>query len=965
MKLKLRKLIEKYEATQEMRTKNMTEEEVKKDFILPFFEILGWDVYNKKHHNEVSAEEKTLAGHADYTFRINNIPKFFVEAKSIRAGVEDDKSAFQAINYAYTKATTWAILTNFETIRVFNAEIQTKLSQQAQFFQVGYGEFLDRFDQIYLLSRQSVMDGDLDRKAERWGKKRRKTRIDKQLLNDLKECRKQLQKSILATNKSQKLEDGESGEAAQRILDRLIFIRTIEDRQIRPNELKSIGLEGKGAWDKLKNIFKEYDTTFNSNLFAKHLCDSLHVNDQTIVRIILGLYETSDKTVIYDFASIDSDVLGIMYEQYLGQMSHMAKNPKRKAQGIYYTPKHVVDYIVKNTVGVYIDGNRHKLKRPRIPVVDPACGSGSFLLGAMDYMISLDSEIAQREKNIRALHAGSSDIATERMMYVKNAIFGVDLDQQAVDIARLNLVLRAAETQARLPILNKNIQQGNSLISKSQYSELNFDWSEKMNVGFKAVIGNPPYCNINKPECRIDPGYKKGLKDEYGMIYTGQNDILYFFYVLGLEILDDGGYLGFITSRYFLEANHAKGLREYLKKNSKIIEIIDFGNKIHIFEDASVNTCIVILKKTRARAQNHKITIVKVKSWGKNVETLFQYINDNKNKTIKNKQIQIYQKPQNDLSDHMWSLKTQEAASLFRTLTKNSTHLGDHGGSKGVCRIFKSVDSGCDTATVHKGNTTVTKDVFRVSAKTMRDKKLERGIIKPLVKNGMIRRYRLNYTGEGLIFTTGNEQIANYPNVLAHLKKFEKRLKDRHDYRRALNTSKEFSWWRLANLRNLHRLQSKNDKLFVPMIAPENRFIFIEKDSYYCTADVYVLVLQSKKFNLRYVQGVLNSQLMNLVVKNSSKAVDGSARTADGTSQPRYSYSVKNLEKIPIKNATEADQTKIADLATQLELEHKKLNSKKTGTERILKNIEKIDCKINDLVLGIYGLKQEDLDSLR
>lgn len=961
----MEKLVKKYDRMQETHTKRLTEEEVKKDFILPFFEILGWDVYNKKHHNEVSAEEKTLAGHADYTFRINNIPKFFVEAKSVRAGVENDKAAFQAINYAYSKATTWAILTNFETIRVFNAEIQTKLSQQAEFFQVGYEEFLEQFDQIYLLSRPSMVAGDLDREAERWGKKRRKTRIDKQLLNDLTDFRKQLQTSIRAANKQQDLEDDELGEAAQRILDRLIFIRTIEDRQIRPNELKSIGLEGKRAWDKLKSTFKEYDTVFNSNLFAEHLCDSLHVSDKTIAGIILGLYETYNKTVIYDFSSIDSDVLGIMYEQYLGQVSHAAKNSKRKAQGIYYTPKHVVDYIVKNTVGVYIDDNRHNLKRPRIPIVDPACGSGSFLLGAMDYMVSLDSDIAQREKNIRALHAGSSKIVTESMVYVRDAIFGVDLDQQAVDIARLNLVLRAAETQARLPILNNNIQQGNSLISKSQYSELNFDWGEKMNIKFKAVIGNPPYCNINRPECKVDKDYKNGLKDEYGMIYTGQNDILYFFYVLGLRILDEGGYLGFITSRYFLEASHAHGLRQYLKENSKIIEIIDFGNKIRIFEDASVNTCIVILKKTNVRIQNHKITIVKVKSWDKSIGALFQHISDNKGKTIKNKQIHIYQKAQKDLSDNAWTLKSQEASSLFEALKQNSTYLGDYGGSKGVCRIFKSVDTGCDSVTVRQGGTKTTKGVFRVSPKTVRDSRLEREIIKPLVKNGMIRRYRLNYTGEGLIFTTGREQMGRYPNVLAHLKEFEKHLKSRHDYRRALGTSAEFPWWRMANLRNLPRLQSKSDKLFVPMIAPENRFIFIEKDSYYCTADVYVLVIQDKKFNLRYVQGVLNSQLMNLVVKNSSKAVDGSAKTDDGTSQPRFSYSVRNLEKIPIKNATEADQARIAALAAKLELEYKKLQSKNIGKERILKNIEKLDHQINDLVLNIYGLKSGDLESLR
>ena len=228
----------------------------------------------------------------------------------------------------------------------------------------------------------------------------------------------------------------------------------------------------------------------------------------------------------------------------------------------------------------------------------------------------------------------------------------------------------------------------------------------------------------------------------------------------------------------------------------------------------------------------------------------------------------------------------------------------------------------------------------------------------------MIRRYRINYTGEHIIFTTGNKNIEKFPNVLTHLKKFEKKLKERHDYKRAANTKSHFQWWRLSNLRNLQYLKSKNDKLFVPMIAPENRFVFVKKDSFICTADVYVLIPQDKKFNLRYIQGILNSRLMNLVVKNNAKAVDGSAKTADGTTQPRFSYAVRYLENIPIKNATIKQQNDMAEMVVEIEYEYKQLEKNKIGKERIQKNIDMLDSQINQLTLEIYGISEKDMNDL-
>ena len=480
------------------------------------------------------------------------------------------------------------------------------------FFVLNCSDFLSNIDQLLLLSREAMKQKLLDKQAEKWGKKIKKSSIDKQLLGDLTKFRENLSKNIEKNNKEKNLSLYEIEESVQKILDRLIFIRTVEDREIEAPILKPLILENNKdkLWIKLSGVYKEFDEIYDSTLFASHLCSTLIIADQELEDVIRGLYETEDKTILYDFAAIDADVLGSMYEQYLGHIHKKSKDvkntSKRKEQGIYYTPRFVVDYIVKNTVGRYI--KEHPTDYKKMTIIDPACGSGSFILSALDYMVSLDADIDNRQKKMDYVY-GKGKLSTERMRYLKNCIFGVDLDHQAVEVTQLNLMLRAAEKKERLPSLQSNLQQGNSLITKKEFSEEFFDWETQFKTvekgKFDVVIGNPPYLSLQTIH---DEQYKKGLKHEFPEIYSGQNDLLYFFYGLGAKILKENGYLGFITSRYFLEADFAKNLRQYLKNNTELIQIIDFGSKIRIFDEASTNTCILIFKNKKIQKTTISLT---------------------------------------------------------------------------------------------------------------------------------------------------------------------------------------------------------------------------------------------------------------------------------------------------------------------------------------------------------------------
>ena len=486
--------------------KRLGEEETKKTFITPLFRALGWDVENDHSLDEVINEEKVSKGRVDYSFRINSIPKFFLEAKALNVGLDESKDSVQAINYAWHKGTSWAVLTDFKTLIIYNAEVKDNNLSNARFKTLSFDQFAEHFDELWLLSKPAFEQGLLDKAALNWGKKLNRTKVGDQLLSELMYYRTLLSKSIVKNNASKNLSQEDIDEAVQRIIDRLIFIRTTEDRSIEPPTLSPIVREfeekkrGKvtGA---LNEVYRRFDETYNSKLFTfnsmdlsqRHLCETLEIENEILLQVIKGLYASRDGITHYDFAAIDADVLGNIYEQYLSHILKKtdkrakveSKEAHRKEQGIYYTPTYIVDYIVRNTLGEMLK-NKKPEEVDKLKVLDMACGSGSFLLKSFDvldeYYKRKDKDYAQNKLDTNT----EAQQITRRTQILKNNIYGVDLDPKAVEIAQLNLLLKAAETKHRLPDLRENIKCGNSLIDQSISEETRaFDWNKE----FSQILG--------------------------------------------------------------------------------------------------------------------------------------------------------------------------------------------------------------------------------------------------------------------------------------------------------------------------------------------------------------------------------------------------------------------------------------------------------------------------------------------
>ncbi len=228
--------------------KKYTEEDVKKGFILPLFEVLGWDTTDR---HEVSSEEHIKSsGRVDYGFYIADRPKFYLEAKSIKANIHDEQWARQAIRYSWNRGVTWAVLTNFEHILVFNAQDIKSSLHNKLLFDIPFDDFVARFDDLRLLSKQSFAENALDVYAERIGKKFQRVPISALLYKDLDECRDLLTRSLSAWNKERLAKNSTLlDEGVQKLLDRLIFIRVAEDRGVEPPTLIPLVREWEANWE--------------------------------------------------------------------------------------------------------------------------------------------------------------------------------------------------------------------------------------------------------------------------------------------------------------------------------------------------------------------------------------------------------------------------------------------------------------------------------------------------------------------------------------------------------------------------------------------------------------------------------------------------------------------------------------------------------------------------------------------
>ncbi|MFZ3077142.1 MAG: N-6 DNA methylase [Candidatus Aenigmatarchaeota archaeon] len=583
------------------------ETEIRTNFIDRFFQILGWDMHS---HDEILREFSThKQKRADYVFKLNNRKVFVVEAKraSVKLDNDEGEKAFkQAISYAYFNKIKFAVVTNFRQIFVFHALSNPKTPKSnllfvkgISYFSFKFSEFLDKFDSLWLLSRESFLKNEMEKLLKEKDIKTSKP-IDEAVLGDLVEIRKQLSSDIKTHNQDllnkYKDETNLIEEAVQRLINRLIFIRYTEDRGLEDENLLSNKLKNyqdmtsdKRLYAEIRDIFLQFNGKYNSKLFSLHEIDKeIRISEKVMENVIRILYTGNDrKQENYNFAHIGVDLLGSIYEQYLGMLLHSTEKRakledakgKRKKMGIYYTPEYIVEYIVKSTIGEAAKGKSID-EILEMKILDPACGSGSFLIKAFDEVCSAVErglKTGEKSKKFKSFQSfeGRLNLA-QKITILKNTIHGVDLDEKAVEIAQLSLLLKLLENEEShankmlLPTMTDNIQHGNSLIDDSSVAGDNaFKWESRFRDvfaggGFDVVVGNPPY-GAELPE--KDREY---LDKKFNL---GNTDTACLFMSLAADLLKKDGVNGFIVPKPFVYSSTWKKIREKLLEG--LTEIAD------------------------------------------------------------------------------------------------------------------------------------------------------------------------------------------------------------------------------------------------------------------------------------------------------------------------------------------------------------------------------------------------------
>ncbi len=626
----LSKLIKKFKRELETgRAKEYNEEATKISFIQPLLEdVLGWNVRN---HDEVSPEEKVSKGRVDYGLKIDGIIKVFIEAKAIKAELE--KHIEQAIRYGYNKKSVpFVLLTDFEGIKIFDVTIKPDSRNLLKGLKIdlNWNQYLEQFDKLWLLSKESVIKGDLDKLL--LVKPKDRLPVDKAILDDLKRWRVSLAKDIFRNNPKlfhsgdQEKDANYLKEITRRILDRIIFMRSCEDRgltyrrplrEIFEERTETVGIN---TMIFLKEEFRHYNIIFDSDLFRPKEWEGNLAIDFEVTRDIV--FETYNP---YQFDVIPLEVLGNIYEQYLGytvrltdhQVKYELKPEVRKAGGIYYTPEYIVDYIVKNTVGKLLQElSAKKIKKLRI--LDPACGSGSFLIRAYEEMLNYyrsqkktkhKSKEKMEKLELKYKEAEPRLSIEEKSEILHNHIFGVDIDEQAVEVTKLSLMLKMLQDEyglihgrSILPILDRNIRCGNSLISgdilelkryfgDEWYEVKPFNWEdefEKIMVdegGFDIVIGNPPY------GAEISDIQREYLESHFNLHNT---DTACLFIGLGTELIKKDGMNGLIVPKSFTYSSNWKHIREKLLNG--LIELVDCKK---VWKEVKLEQIIYLFRKNK------------------------------------------------------------------------------------------------------------------------------------------------------------------------------------------------------------------------------------------------------------------------------------------------------------------------------------------------------------------------------
>ena len=990
-----------YNSAKIEQIKTLKEEEYQDGFLRDIFvDVFGYTLRPEENYNlQREFKNQTDGKKADGAILKDDNAIAVIELKS--TSTKDlTKVTQQAFNYKNNQPECkYVITSNFQKLR-FYIDYSNEFEEFDLFF-------LDRerFEVLYLILQKDNIFANLPTELKTQTLFHEK-KVSEDLYSDYSHFKEKLFLNLLKNHP----EDDKLllFKKSQKLLDRFLFILFAEDSKLLPTNSisrvidtfeKLIELD---AYKPLYEIFKQYFgymnigrpgktpsdeiPAYNGGLFYEDLLlNSLTIDDDVLI-------EDLQKLSKFDFnTEVDVNILGHIFEHSLNEIENVTaeiegtvsdqKRTKRKKDGVFYTPKYITTYIVANTIGTLCIEKRKELDIEEIEfdasiqnkdgklskkgqklfkklehykkwliglkIIDPACGSGAFLNQALIFLIEehekIDDIIAELTNSPLRLFDTDKNI-------LENNLFGVDINEESVEIAQLSLWLRTARKGRKLSKLNNNIKCGNSLRTDE------FDWSKEFpdimkNGGFDVVIGNPPYIKEYTNKQAFN-----GLHEHY--CYQGKMDLWYFFGALALEIVKkDSGLIGYIAPNNWITNSGASKFRNIILNDGKITQFIDFGD-FKVFDSAGIQTMIYIMK----RSDN-------------NANYIFDY-SKVQDKRIKHEGAQLFLEHLKDEKFEYFTASIDKEESLDNPinfvnakLTLIVDKIREHQNFEfDKKEIAQGIVAPQDF--LNKKNQEILGDEFQVgdgifNINTNKYQNLnlsvaEKELVKPFfTTNELDRFYGNSKNNLWVIYTNSSfndpETIKPFPNLKEHLDKFQDVI---------TSSNKPYG---------LHRAREENffqgDKIISLRKCTRPTFTFTDFDCY--VSQTYFSI-QTERLNQKYLTGLLNSNLIAFWLKYQGK-MQGDL----------YQVDKGPLMNIPVVEPSKEIQNEIAELVSDIIANRQKqadysglLERAKTDNDfdreiQLTKQLEQIETElqqaesnINTIVYGLYEIDPTEIATI-
>jgi type I restriction-modification system DNA methylase subunit len=937
--------------------RNSKEEQYQEGFLRELFvKILGYKLNPTPNFN-LTTEYKNIkdSKKADGAIIINDSVKAVIELKGTNT-TDLGKIETQAFGYKNNQSgCVYVVTSNFEKLRFY---IDNAIEYiEFNLFQLSKADF----EILYLcLSFESIEKG-IPKKVKEESLSQEDV-ITEKLYQDYSLFKRELHQNLVSLNPQ--FDSLTLFKKSQKLLDRFLFLFFAEDRHLLPpNSVRLIlndwrDLQERDVeiplYQRFKKYFeylntgykgKRYDVfAYNGGLFKPdEVLDTILIDDELLFRHTYNLSE-------YDFASeIDVNILGHIFENSLNELDEInaqlagqeidKTKTKRKKDGVFYTPKYITKYIVENTIGKLCEEKKQQIgivneisfERKKngkltqkakdyfallesyrawlkqITIIDPACGSGAFLNQSLEFLLSEHAFISNQLQSI------TGDLSTMfvdiEKSILENNLFGVDLNEESVEIAKLSLWLRTAQPNRKLNDLSNNIKCGNSLIADPAVAGGKaFNWQQSFpqvfeKGGFDVVIGNPPYVQLQSmgemSEILKNCGYETFDKGA---------DLYCLFTERGYSLLKNGGLQSFIMPNKWMLVAYGKPLRKFLSKTG-LRQVLNFGD-IQFFQEATTYVCIFVTQKSEP-SENVKVLSLNQKTYHGDFMTEVES--------------NLYNYPMSNFGDTEWSIQPYNDARKLEQMKLNSTELKDL-----PINIYRGILTGYNDA-FYIGEET--------SQKLVAADPKSAELIKPMVRGRDIFAYGISDSEFLINVHNGIKEknpplppirIDDYPAIKEHLDAFYPMLEKRGDKG---DTP--------YNLRNCAYLEEfAKPKIIYPEITAFFPFMYDERGIFSNNKN-FILTAIDDSVSLLFLTALFNSSLAKLWIWYNCPELQG------GTREIRKVY----FEHFPVPQATEEQTAKLAQYAierTQLTADLQTLCSKFTRNIQREFNLEKLPAKLEN-----------------